>query len=243
MKICGAPSHCEKARETDGPPMANKAGHKRDVGGIPFVNSEPNVNRVSQTYLGIKMWAVAKKLQYQPKSPAVKYGAARQVSLKDEIGSSSMTMAGRLTPEDLSGDTPRLESRNTSSARLAFRLLAVGVWLCEPCHGGKGESRSCLNIKPATHFDVPEKLKAIQKAVKAKPAAQPQNYLEAVARPKLSAAAAPKTPGPEVQSRANQTLIVSSRCENQTAEQMVAKLRRVVDARKMGVAVDRPLGA
>ncbi|GBP21021.1 hypothetical protein EVAR_11052_1 [Eumeta japonica] len=53
------------------------------------------------------------------------------------------------------------------------------------------------------------------------------------------AAAAPKIPGPEVRSGAGHTLIISSRCENHTAEQVVARLRGVVDARGMGVGVDR----
>ncbi|GBP00881.1 hypothetical protein EVAR_50156_1 [Eumeta japonica] len=51
------------------------------------------------------------------------------------------------------------------------------------------------------HFDVPEKLEAIRKAVETRPAPRPQNYAEAAARPKPLAAAAPKIPalrsGPE----------------------------------------------
>ncbi|GBP96832.1 hypothetical protein EVAR_85589_1 [Eumeta japonica] len=75
------------------------------------------------------------------------------------------------------------------------------------------------------HFDVPEKLEAIRKAVETRPAPRPQNYAEAAARPKPLAAAAPKIPGPEVRSGAGHTLIISSRCENHTAEQVVARLR------------------
>ncbi|GBP86148.1 hypothetical protein EVAR_57852_1, partial [Eumeta japonica] len=52
------------------------------------------------------------------------------------------------------------------------------------------------------HFDVPEKLEAIRKAVETRPAPRPQNYAEAAARPKPLAAAAPKIPGPEVRSGA-----------------------------------------
>ncbi|GBP08080.1 hypothetical protein EVAR_39397_1 [Eumeta japonica] len=89
------------------------------------------------------------------------------------------------------------------------------------------------------HFDVPEKLEAIRKAVEAGSAPRTQNYAEAAARPKPSAAAAPKIPGPEVRSGAGHTLIISSKCENHTAEQVVVRLRGVVDAREMGVAVDR----
>ncbi|GBP83807.1 hypothetical protein EVAR_56990_1 [Eumeta japonica] len=87
------------------------------------------------------------------------------------------------------------------------------------------------------HFDVPEKLEAIRKAVETRPAPRPQNYAEAAARPKPLAAAAQRSPA--LRSGASHTLIISSRCENHTAEQVVARLRGVVDARGMGVAVDR----
>ncbi|GBP48762.1 hypothetical protein EVAR_32782_1 [Eumeta japonica] len=48
-----------------------------------------------------------------------------------------------------------------------------------------------------------------------------------------------KRSSPEVQSGAGHTLIISSKYENHTAEQVVTKLRGVVDAREMGLAVDR----
>ncbi|GBP79444.1 hypothetical protein EVAR_48907_1 [Eumeta japonica] len=71
------------------------------------------------------------------------------------------------------------------------------------------------------HFDVPEKLEAIRKAVETRPAPRPQNYAEAAARPKPWLLP-PKIPAP---GPAGHTLIISSRCENHTAEQVVARLR------------------
>ncbi|GBP26662.1 hypothetical protein EVAR_23432_1 [Eumeta japonica] len=59
------------------------------------------------------------------------------------------------------------------------------------------------------HFDVPEKLEAIQKAVEAGSARRPHNYAEAAAKPKPLAAAAPRIPGPMIRSRAGHTLIIS----------------------------------
>ncbi|GBP57359.1 hypothetical protein EVAR_27389_1 [Eumeta japonica] len=89
------------------------------------------------------------------------------------------------------------------------------------------------------HFDVPEKLKAIRKAVEAKPDPRPQNYAEAAAKPKPLAEAAPKTPGPQVRCGASHTLIISSKCEIHTTKHIVTKLRKVVDAGQMGLAADQ----
>ncbi|GBP88969.1 hypothetical protein EVAR_87741_1 [Eumeta japonica] len=84
---------------------------------------------------------------------------------------------------------------------------------------------------------VPEKLKKIRRVV-AKLAPRLMNYAEAAAKPKSMVAAA-KTPGPTVRPGISHTLIVESKFENHTAEQVITKLRGVVDARELGVAVDR----
>ncbi|GBP72811.1 hypothetical protein EVAR_40312_1 [Eumeta japonica] len=84
---------------------------------------------------------------------------------------------------------------------------------------------------------VPEALAEIRKVV-ARPAPRIMNYAEAAAKPKTAAAAA-KTPGPSTRLGTGHTLIVASKFENHTAEHVITKLRGVVDAREMGVAVDR----
>ncbi|GBP14467.1 hypothetical protein EVAR_7749_1 [Eumeta japonica] len=53
----------------------------------------------------------------------------------------------------------------------------------------------------------------------------------AATRPKPSAAAAPRIPGPGVRSGAGHTFIISSRCENHTADKVVSKLNEVGRAR------------
>ncbi|GBP47891.1 hypothetical protein EVAR_33608_1 [Eumeta japonica] len=76
-------------------------------------------------------------------------------------------------------------------------------------------------------------------ALEAKTAPRALNYTEVAARSKPLAAAVPKTPGPEIRFGRGHILIVSSKYEKHTAEQVVAKLREVVDVREIGVAVDR----
>ncbi|GBP82534.1 hypothetical protein EVAR_91659_1 [Eumeta japonica] len=80
------------------------------------------------------------------------------------------------------------------------------------------------------HFDVPEKLEAIRKAVETRPA-RDHRTTPRRQRGRNPWLLPPKIPGPEVRSGAGHTLIISSRCENHTAEQVVARLRRWVDAR------------
>ncbi|GBP35707.1 hypothetical protein EVAR_82641_1 [Eumeta japonica] len=88
------------------------------------------------------------------------------------------------------------------------------------------------------HFDVPEKLDAIQKAVESKPVPRPINYAEAAAKSKTKRLAQQKIV-PKPRSGSSHILIISSKYENHTAEQVVNKLHGVVEARKLGVVVDR----
>ncbi|GBP24847.1 Putative 115 kDa protein in type-1 retrotransposable element R1DM [Eumeta japonica] len=100
-----------------------------------------------------------------------------------------------------------------------------------------GEVSSTRNL--LGHFDVPKKLEAIQKTLEAGIAPHALNYAEVAAKPKPLAAAPKRIPGSEIRTGAGHTLIISSRIENHTAEQVVTKLRSVIDAREMGVTVDR----
>ncbi|GBP23615.1 hypothetical protein EVAR_80232_1 [Eumeta japonica] len=84
---------------------------------------------------------------------------------------------------------------------------------------------------------VPEILEEIRTVV-ARLAPRTMNCAEAAAKPKATVAAA-KTPGPTIKSGTGHTLIVASKFENHTAEQVITKLRGVVDAREMGMAVNR----
>ncbi|GBP92816.1 hypothetical protein EVAR_57328_1 [Eumeta japonica] len=82
-------------------------------------------------------------------------------------------------------------------------------------------------------MDIPNKLEGLRKTLEIKPT----TYAAAAAKPKLQAAAKPQVPGPKI--AAAHTLIVSSRCANHTSDQVVKAIREVVDAREMGVGVDR----
>ncbi|GBP04474.1 hypothetical protein EVAR_55307_1 [Eumeta japonica] len=64
-------------------------------------------------------------------------------------------------------------------------------------------------------MDIPNKLEGLHKALEVRP----------------------QVPGPKI--GATRTLIVSSRCANHTSDQVVKAIRAVVDARKMGLGVDR----
>ncbi|GBP72932.1 hypothetical protein EVAR_41148_1 [Eumeta japonica] len=75
-----------------------------------------------------------------------------------------------------------------------------------------GEVSSTRNL--LGHFDVLEKLEAIQKTLEAGPAPCALNYAKAVAKPKPLAAAAKSIPGPEIRSEMEHTLIISSCYEN-----------------------------
>ncbi|GBP80047.1 hypothetical protein EVAR_53187_1 [Eumeta japonica] len=86
-------------------------------------------------------------------------------------------------------------------------------------------------------MDNPEKLKEINRVV-AKPAPYPVNYIEAAAKPK-STVAATNTSDPTARPGTSHTLIMASKFETHAAEQVITKLRAVVNSREMEVAVDR----
>ncbi|GBP94925.1 Retrovirus-related Pol polyprotein from type-1 retrotransposable element R1 [Eumeta japonica] len=86
--------------------------------------------------------------------------------------------------------------------------------------------------------DVSEKLEEISRVAVAKPAPRSAKYAEAVAKPKLTIATA-KTSGPAARSETSHTLIVALKFKIHTAEQVIIKLRKGVDTREMGMAVDR----
>ncbi|GBP65864.1 hypothetical protein EVAR_85132_1 [Eumeta japonica] len=82
-------------------------------------------------------------------------------------------------------------------------------------------------------MDIPNKLEGLRKALEVRPT----TYAAAAAKPKLQVAPKPQVPGPKI--AAAHTLIVSSRCANHTSDQVVKAIREVVEAREMGVGVDR----
>ncbi|GBP65257.1 hypothetical protein EVAR_37105_1 [Eumeta japonica] len=66
---------------------------------------------------------------------------------------------------------------------------------------------------------------------------KPKIYAAAAAKPKPSEAAKPQASG--LMTTPTHTIIVSSRCANHTSDQVVKAIREVVDAREMGIGVDR----
>ncbi|GBP96900.1 hypothetical protein EVAR_84153_1 [Eumeta japonica] len=83
------------------------------------------------------------------------------------------------------------------------------------------------------NMDMPGKMEGLRKTLEEKP----KTYAAAAAKPKPSEAAKPQTPG--LMTTPTHTIIVSSRCANHTSDQVVKAIREVVDAREMGVGVDR----
>ncbi|GBP83134.1 hypothetical protein EVAR_90289_1 [Eumeta japonica] len=97
----------------------------------------------------------------------------------------------------------------------------------------------CVNMllrrpwkKPRNGYE--EKAKRLRKTLEEKP----KTYAAAAAKPKPSEAAEPQTPG--LMTTPTHTIIASSKCANHTSDQVVKAIREVVDAREMGVGVDRP---
>ncbi|GBP76690.1 Hydrocephalus-inducing protein homolog [Eumeta japonica] len=80
-------------------------------------------------------------------------------------------------------------------------------------------------------MNVPEKLEEICRIV-AKAAPRPLNYVEAAAKPKSMVAAA-KTSGPTARPGTSHILVMASTFENHTSDQVITKLRGVIDARKI----------
>ncbi|GBO99372.1 hypothetical protein EVAR_599_1 [Eumeta japonica] len=124
---------------------------------------------------------------------------ARRASLREEIGRPSLSGAGGPRPSDLSGGTPRCESRGSTPVgvhpinRVAS---AIGPW------GRRASSKEMLG-----QMRVPEALAEIRKVV-ARPAPRIMNYAEAAAKPRQRPP--PRRPWPSTRLGTGHTLIVAS---------------------------------
>ncbi|GBP70776.1 hypothetical protein EVAR_50883_1 [Eumeta japonica] len=180
-------------------------------------------------------------------------GFARCSNLKDEICRPSMSASTRPMLDDLSESIQRPESRNISSAQLDAHPIGIIGKLAviselalrlekfrssyivdsereRARRAKKMEAVEKRVVKITTEnldriLNVENKLDKVQ-TMEAKPAPRALNYAEAPAKPKPLAVAASRVPDPEIRSEVEHTLIVFSRCENYTAEPVVAEIAR-----------------